>query len=138
MIRYGGNFFLTHSLEYVYNQNLETGNGLPFTPPISVMTEISWKPDRNRNQEEGFQCAVTGHYFAPQNRVDINEPVTDGYFLFHASASWKKKINQDYISLFLRANNLFDTYYLNNMSRYRILNLPEQGFNLQFLVRYEF
>lgn len=131
------NWSNTLSLEYVRNKNLETGLPLPFTPPLSVLEEISWRPKFKRRQFYNTMFAVNGQYFAAQRRVDRNEPSTDGYMLLNFSASNTFRISRQKLTLFLQLRNMTNTVYKNNMSRYRILNLPEQGFNTQVMLRWE-
>ena len=125
------------SIEYVWNKNLDNQLPLPFTPPLSVLDEISLKPFKHKQLNE-FNFSVTGQYFAPQYRVDRNEPKTNEYFLVHLSLSNSFYIFKNKFSIFLQLRNATDARYLNNMSRYRILNLPEQGRNIQVLLKYEF
>lgn len=125
------------SLEYVWNKNLESGLPLPFTPPLSVLEEISWKPKFKSGQLNNTMFALNGQYFAAQRRVDRNEPSTDGYLLLNFSASNTFRIHKQKLTLFLQLRNITNAVYKNNMSRYRILNLPEQGFNTQVMLRWE-
>ncbi len=125
------------SFEYVWNRNLDTRVPLPFTPPFSVLNEIEYKPAFFRPWLRELFFALSGQYFAAQRRVDVNEPETDGYFLLHFSAGNTFPAGKRKISLFAQVRNITNTRYLNNMSRYRILNLPEQGINTQIILRYE-
>ncbi len=125
------------SFEYVWNKNIESGLPLPFTPPLSILEEVTWKPNIKAKQLNDVMLMLTGQYFAAQRRVDRNEPTTDGYFLLNFSASNTFKINKQKLTLFLQLRNISNTVYMNNMSRYRILNLPEQGFNTQVMLRWE-
>ncbi len=126
------------SFEYVWNRNLDTRVPLPFTPPFSALNEIEYKPKIFRPLLHDLFLAVSGQYFAAQRRVDTNEPETDGYFLLHFSAGNTFTTGKHKLSLLVQLRNLTNARYLNNMSRYRILNLPEQGFNTQVILRYEF
>jgi iron complex outermembrane receptor protein len=125
------------SIEYVWNQNLNNQLPLPFTPPLSILDEISLKPFKHKQLKE-FNFSITGQYFAPQYRVDRNEPETNDYFLINISLSNSFCIMKTNFSIYLQLRNATDAKYLNNMSRYRILNLPEQGRNIQVLLKYEF
>lgn len=125
------------SLEYVWNENRESGLSLPFTPPFSILEEITWQPQglqRKLFRETSF--SLSGQYFAAQNRVDRNEASTAGYFLLNFSAANTFNIAAHKLTLFLQLRNITNTNYMNNMSRYRILNLPEQGFNTQLMLRW--
>ncbi len=125
-------------MEYVYNRHLETGRGLPMTPPMSWRNDITYKPLWNNDLLDQFYISLEGHYFAPQHRTYINEPVTEGYFLLNASLSNSFRLRGTRLTAYLQVRNLTNAVYMNNMSRYRILNLPEQGRNIQVMLRYEF
>lgn len=125
-------------MEYVYNRHLQTDRGLPMTPPMSWRSDITYKPFWNNNFLNQFYVSLEGHYFAAQHHTYINEPVTEGYFLVNASVSNSFNAGGHKLSVYLQARNLTNAVYMNNMSRYRILNLPEQGRNIQVMLRYEF
>jgi iron complex outermembrane receptor protein len=124
-------------IEFVWNKNLISTLPLPFTPPFSILEEIKLTPFKSK-QFNDLAFNVTGQYFATQKRVDRNEPVTDGYFLLHLSFSNNFYVGKTKISVFLQLRNVADAKYMNNMSRYRILNLPEQGRNFQVIFKYSF
>lgn len=124
--------------EYVWNQNLSSGMPLPFTPPFSLREEIIWQPSiRSSRWWNNVQLALNGQYFAAQRRVDRNEAPTEGYFLLNLSAQNSFLIGKQKLSLYLQLRNITNTVYQNNVSRYRILNLPEQGFSTQLMLRWE-
>ncbi|MNK02223.1 putative TonB-dependent receptor precursor [compost metagenome] len=125
-------------MEYVYNQNLDLVMPLPFTPPFSVREEVEFTPVFNVKSFQNTYFTLIGHYFAAQNRTDINEPSTNGYFLLHFSAGSTWILNKNKLGLGIQVRNMTNTKYLNNMSRYRMLNLPEQGINFNLILRYEF
>jgi len=127
----------TFSAEYVWNKNLENSLGLPFTPPFSILEAISWQPRLKQQQLfEATTFSLSGQYFAAQKRVDRNEAPTPGYFLLNFSAANTFHISEHRITLFIQLRNITNAVYMNNMSRYRVLNLPEQGFNLQLMLRW--
>jgi iron complex outermembrane receptor protein len=71
--------------------------------------------------------------------VDRNEKTTPGYFLLAASVGAHVKLHKNFaFDLLLKANNLLNTEYMNHLSRYRLLNLPEQGRNFSIMLRMNF
>ncbi len=116
--------------EYVWNLNLDTNLPLPFTPPFSWLAELEY----SRTVKQGFiaeyNISADYQFFAAQNRVDRNERSTPGYYLMSLTTSADVRMGKKNIILSLSANNLLDTKYMNHLSRYRILNLPEQGRNI--------
>lgn len=124
------------SLEYVYNLNLETNLPLPFTPPLSNLLSMEYELVKTRkfDWEVGAEYRIT----AAQNRVDRNEPETPGYNLFNLKSALDIKLGQNELQLSIGVLNIFDTAYLSHLSRYRILNLPEQGRNLVIGLNFRF
>lgn len=125
-------------VEYVYNQNLNLAMPLPFTPPFSVREELEFKPALRSGKIRDVHFILAGHYYAAQNRTDINELSTNGYFLLHFTAGSTFDAGKNKWSLSIQIRNLTNAKYLNNMSRYRILNLPEQGISVNVTLRYAF
>lgn len=126
------------SMEYVYNKNVDADMPLPFTPPLSILEEINWHPNWQNRFFSNTTFAISGQLFATQNRVDRNEPETAGYFLVNVSGATTFNIGKQKLTLFAQVHNLTNAVYMNNMSRYRILNLPEQGINAQVMLRWSF
>lgn len=115
--------------EYVYNLNLESKRPLPFTPPFSMLAEVRYdiplKSDRITNPYVGLDA----QFFAAQNRVDQNEETTAGYKLFDFNIGLNFKLQKQEATFAFSVQNLLNEHYLNHLSRYRLLNLPEQGRN---------
>lgn len=144
--RLGGEAFLdwhpveplhvAYSGEYVWTRNHRTGLGLPFTPPFSQRLELRW----SQQWKEHWRWAVSVAYrhTAAQERTARNEKSTPGYQLLQAGAriTWQRP--QATWTLSFQGQNLGNTAYLKHLSRYRILNLPEQGRNLIFQLSYQF
>lgn len=117
--------------EYVYSYNIVTGLALPFTPPLRNRISLSW--------EEEFKISSLGIgseiiQVASQNRVDRNEDKTPGYFLWNAHLKYKIPGEKTGIQIILQVQNILDENYLDHLSRYRQLNLPAQGRNLNLQV----
>jgi iron complex outermembrane receptor protein len=127
---------ISTALEYVYSYNIETGLPLPFTPPLSnlLTTEYEWKRSKK------YRWSIGGEYrwTAAQNRTDRNEKATPGYHLFNAKMGYTTNLGKVKMGLGLRVQNIFNTSYLQHLSRYRILNLPEQGRNVILSVSLSF
>ncbi|HRI26834.1 MAG TPA: TonB-dependent receptor [Chitinophagales bacterium] len=129
-------FHVETAAQYVYNVNLTSGLPLPFTPPFSVYNQADFTfPHLPAKWVKEVFIAAEHQWVAPQNRTDRNEAATPGYNLFHlatgATLGWGKYALQ----LNLRVQNIFNTAYMNHLSRFRILNLPEQGRNIMLTVK---
>lgn len=118
------------ALEYVYNYNLDKHLPLPFTPPMSVLSEIKYEKKVSGKSISNYYLGIDVQRFAAQNRVDRNEKRTPGYTLFNFSSGMTINMLNAPIDLNLGVSNIFNTRYLNHLSRYRLLNLPEQGRNI--------
>ena len=77
-------------------------------------------------------------FTAAQNRVDRNENPTDGYVLLNFGLGTELQIRRQQIDFLFNIQNLLDTRYMNHLSRYRWLNLPEQGRNVSFSLVFPF
>jgi iron complex outermembrane receptor protein len=124
--------------EYVWNKNLETSLPLPFTPPFSVFGELEYGKSITGSTASYYFVSANYHYYADQNRVDRNELPTAGYSLVSLSAGFDFKIKNQNAQFRLSVNNVFDKAYMNHLSRYRLLNLPEQGRNVIVSLRLPF
>lgn len=134
------NLSLYQAAEYVWNINLDTYLSLPFTPQPSLLTEAeySWEPAHPRWAE--VYATLTHRYVWANgpNRVDRNERPTPAYQLFDAAIGTTLQWDDFRLEISLQGQNLLDTPYLNHLSRYRLINIPEQGRNLVLLVKIPF
>ncbi len=119
---------LSTAVEYVYNLNLATGLPLPFTPPLSNLVSLEY--EILENEKTSWSIAAEHRWAAAQERVDRNEATTPAYQLTNLKTRVKFSLGKAKIAAGLSVLNLANTAYLNHLSRYRILNLPEQGRNI--------
>jgi len=118
--------------EYVYNYNLNRRLPLPFTPPLSVLGEIMYEKDLKNKFLNNFYLGVDVKFFAAQNRVFSNEEPTPGYTLTNLMSGVGFNVGKQELLLKASIQNLFNVSYLNHLSRYRLLNIAEQGRNIIF------
>tara|TARA_R110000868_G_scaffold104270_4_gene286972 strand:- start:164491 stop:166869 length:2379 start_codon:yes stop_codon:yes gene_type:complete len=128
----------TIAAEYVYNQNLDTSLPLPLTPPASILTGIEWKLPLETFWLDNNTLYVEYRQVAAQNRVDRNERVTEGYGLLEAGLGLEFQLGKQMLKLRISGQNLLNEYYFNHLSRYRLLNLPEQGRNFNINLKIPF
>ncbi len=125
------NLHISNAMEVLVNQNLDTRLALPFSPPWNNRLALNW--------ESGFwNFGLNWQWALAQERVDRNEQMTPAYHLFGAELSYQKAWGRHKLGLHLSAQNLFNRAYLRHLSRYRILNLPEQGRNVVVGLSYKF
>jgi len=124
--------------EYVWNRNMDAQLPLPFTPPFSILGELEYSFDWESKRISNPFVLLNVHHYASQNRVDRNENETPGYNLVAVKAGANIRIFDQLTEFRVSINNLFNTKYLNHLSRYRLLNLPEQGRNIVFSLEIPF
>lgn len=117
------------AFEYVYNYNLDTDLPLPFTPPPSIYTEANYELPIRADWIEDINVGMNLKRVFDQNRVDRNERTTPGYYLLGVNINNRFRFRDFRTDLVISAQNLANTRYFNHLSRYRLLNLPEQGRN---------
>lgn len=125
------------ALEYVWNYNINTQLALPFTPPLSILGEAEYHLPLQGLFSDLF-LGMLVQYFAAQNRVDRNEKPTPAYTLMGFSSGIDVIVADQTIELLFSIQNLLNIKYLNHLSRYRLLNLPEQGRNFNITLKIPF
>lgn len=130
------NLHLETSAEYLYNLNLDTYLPLPFTPPPSVSFSTEYETTKKINTLDNLSLGAELKYYFAQNRTDRNELQTPGYKLLSVFLSTQLKFNKHIrIEIYFKAHNLLNEKYLNHISRYRLLNIPEQGRNYSIMLK---
>lgn len=126
----GNEFTLTSNLDGVYNVNLNNNLGLPFTPPPSSFSSISYEKSVKDNWRVGG--SINYRFTFDQNRVERNEPATAGYQLVGASTFVQGDFHNWNFRFQFSVQNLTDVQYWVHTNRYRWVNIPEQGKNFLF------
>jgi iron complex outermembrane receptor protein len=132
------NVHMEINMEYVWNFNLETNLPLPFTPPFSTLAEIEYELPWIFGLLKKSYLQLGGRYTSAQRRVDRNENPTDSYFLMHLGAGTDIQLKKQKIKCVISVQNLLNTEYMNHLSRYRWLNLAEQGRNFNISLIFPF
>ena len=138
----GKHFNFTTKAQYVYAYNLSLGRNLPFIPPLELSIEPEWKMGDWKFMKRAFFKPMVNYVFA-QNLVDINEKTTPGFLLLNADIGFQilsgkslGKVNFPQGMLVnLGFRNILNTPYLKHLSRYRLLDITEPGFNFMVTVR---
>lgn len=140
VLSYGGEFemhgHLLQSLSLSTNaslvilDNLTDGYPLPFAPPISIRTVLSWALPVFPLRYGKITLEVEMYYTAAQNRVARNELTTPNSLRFDAVAIYRKNIAKTEFALRVACRNISDTRYFNHLSYYRALGIPEPGRSL--------
>ena len=130
-------FNVNQSYDYVFNRNITTGLSLPFTPPGSILSQVRWDIPETKSLKKHY-LEISHRYAFAQNLVDRNEDKTPAYHLVNISLGGALVFGKQVIHWRFAVDNLLDNPYLNHMSRYRVLTIPEQGRNLIFELRIPF
>ncbi len=135
-LQYGSEFSLHYQLpynmnfsgtfEYLYAMNYDTRLALPYTPPFSAIPEVFYY-----NASKNFRIGVEAVWVAEQKLTAINEQATPSYTIFNLRAGKSFTVGKQEISLFISVQNITDKKYLNHLSYYRRLQIPEPGRNIQ-------
>lgn len=119
--------------EYVWMKNLDTGVPLPWTSPGSLSWEMEYTFERSPRWLHKPYVGLDWRWMMAQRRVDRNEEPTPAYQLLNIQLGSDFRLGKRSLQLRLLANNLLNVRYLNHLSRYRLLNLPEPGRNVQIV-----
>ncbi|HYF68276.1 MAG TPA: TonB-dependent receptor [Ohtaekwangia sp.] len=152
--RYGGeiqakwNFHRSLSIEvlgeYLYAEQQsgdKKGYTLPFSPPPSVLMNLTWFPKSNDRILDPF-FSIDYRVVLPQNNIVPPEKETPGYQVINMQVGGKLQVNGHPLSINLQVQNLLDTKYMNHTSFYRLIGLPEAGrniilnMNIPFLIKH--
>lgn len=134
-------FRFSQTADFVQSYNPKTQLALPFTPQPSLRNSLryTWQ---GRAWLSSFYAEIEHQYvFAAEgtNRIDRSERPTPAYQLWGAALGFKFRTRSGQpIQLNLQLQNAFDTFYFNHLSRYRLVNVPEQGRNVNVSLRLPF
>lgn len=136
----GQGFTLRQVGEYVWNYNIDTRLALPFTPHPSVLSEIRWERKLPGSFAPEIRAALSHHYHFANGplRVDRNERPTPAFQVMDAEVGGVFQIRNYRFDWSLQGQNLLNAAYLQHLSRYRLINVPEQGRNVVLALHFPF
>jgi iron complex outermembrane recepter protein len=131
---------LHQATDFVQSYNLNTRLALPFTPQPAIRTSLQYSISRGAWLKEFYAEAGHQYVFAAEGRLraDRAERPTPGYQLWDAGLGATLRWGRQELMINFQAQNLLNTYYLNHLSRYRLINVPEQGRNLVLSLKVPF
>lgn len=128
---------LTWSGDYIRTVNNATDNTLPLTPPSKNIIELKLQKEYLwilYNPYISFRTKIV----SPQNNVDPLETKTDGYILFYTGIGFDYIMAKSVMSLDFSVDNLFDTKYVDHLSRYKSFALnPGRSLNLKLSMPFQ-
>ncbi|WEK38404.1 MAG: TonB-dependent receptor [Candidatus Pseudobacter hemicellulosilyticus] len=122
----------TLAAEYLYSEQQsgsKQGYTLPFTPPPSTLLTVQYLFTDNKKAKDSY-IGVNWRFSAQQSRIVPPERPTPAYHLFGLQAGSTLLLRSQPLLLTFQVQNLFNTYYLNHISFYRLIALPEAGRNI--------
>ncbi len=121
----------SQTAEFVQSYNPKTNLALPFTPQPSIKTDLSFSPfDKSWIEEPYLEISHQHHFEASgSSRIDRSEQATPAYHLWDLGLGSSFMFAKQELNVKFQVQNIFDTEYLAHLSRYRIINVPEQGRN---------
>jgi iron complex outermembrane receptor protein len=118
--------------EYLYARQLsgdKKGYTLPFSPPASVLFNLSWSPHFKNHLKDSY-LSLDYRVTAAQHNIVPPEKKTPGYKVINVQAGSAILLYGQPILLSLQVQNLLNTRYLSHTSFYRLIELPEAGRNI--------
>ncbi|MFM9028534.1 MAG: TonB-dependent receptor, partial [Bacteroidota bacterium] len=116
-----------NTISMVISENTSISTPLPFTPPIRTTHALRY--DRTIGKKTSMHVTLELENNLAQKRIDVFETETDGYMLLNMAFSMDILMGSRTGSLFIRADNLFNKSYFNNMSRYKEIGVRGMGRN---------
>ena len=95
--------------------------------------EKDWLEDFYLNISHQYHFAASGNL-----RIDRSENPTPSYQLFGLGIGTDLQIGHYKMELNCQVQNFFHTRYLAHLSRYRLINVPEQGRNIVISLKVPF
>ncbi len=109
--------------DLVETKNNATGDPLPLTPPVKNYMEVKLQASAIGNKIFNPYFLFGIKLVSAQNRIDPLEAPTPGYTLLNASIGMDLVLASAVATIDLSAENLADTKYVSNLSRYRYIAL---------------
>jgi len=131
---------LEQAIDFVQSFNPKTNLALPFTPQPAIRTDFRYLPFKIKWLEEAYIEISHQYHFAAMGRwrIDRSENETPAYQLFGIGMGSRILLGNQALKISCQVQNLFNTEYLAHLSRYRIINVPEQGRNMVVTIKIPF
>ncbi len=116
--------------EYIYGYNLNTEYALPMTPPANATVGVAYTFRKLTRVFRNFKLGIDYKMVTEQEETTVNELPTEGYQLLNAQLSSEVYLGKTKLMLAAQVRNILDTKYMNHVSFYRTIEVPEPGRNL--------
>lgn len=115
----------------------QNGDYLPFVPAHKLRFELRGEKEKLMFFKKAFASINTCTAFN-QNNAAPDETATKGYTLIDISIGGNIKMKNQFISLSISANNIFDTKYIDHLSTLKEVNLYNPGRNISLNLKIPF
>ena len=123
--------------EYLHTLDISTGYPVPYSPPARILASFRYEPGELEKYKKNYVMYTITAY-GPKHNVARNELTTGGAFIHDVSAGTTFHAGKTEIVAAIQINNLFNTFYFNHISYYRLINIPEPGRNIQLIIKVPF
>lgn len=107
------------------------GYGLPFAPPLRLGAALR----RSHAWGQGGLVELSARLLGRQSEVVPPEKPTPASWTLNARMVQRMPLRNSSLLLTLRADNLLNRRYYDHTSYYRLMEVPEPGFNVSFVVQ---
>ncbi len=143
---YGGEFGIhihPHPIDWLHlESSFETvtgkqnnGDYLPLIPAKKLSNTLRIKFENNW-LKNAYSFATLSHTFS-QNKVNTFESTSANYTLLSAGFGGELQVFKNTLSLNISGNNLFNTAYINHLSRLKVDDISNVGRNITIGLSYE-
>ncbi len=115
----------------------ENGDYLPFIPANKLRFEIHVEKEKLLFLKNAF-VSLNNSLAFDQNNAAPDETPTKGYNLVDLSLGGNIKVNNQYVSVNISANNLMDTKYIDHLSTLKEVGLNDPGRNISLRLKIPF
>ena len=128
------------AIDFVQSYNPQTELALPFTPQPAIKTEVNYDLPSTAAFEDSYLSIGHQYYFAAEGtlRVDRSEQPTPAYQLWSLGAGSSLHLGNQKVNIKCEVQNISNTRYLAHLSRYRVIEVPEQGRNIVLSIKVPF
>ena len=115
----------------------QNGDYLPFVPAHKLRFEVRIEKEQLLLFKKAY-VSINSLTAFDQNNAAPDETTTAGYTLIDLSIGGNIQIKDQFISLSISANNLFDKKYIDHLSTLKEVNLYNPGRNISFNLKIPF
>jgi len=123
--------------EYLWARQMsgsKKGYTLPFSPPWNINAAVKYTFGTDDDGYVRLDADIVGR----QHDIVPPEKPTDGHWTLNVAAGKDFNIGATVLSIALHADNILNRRYYDHTSYYRLIDVPEPGFNLSAMIGLHF